>query len=478
LSACRGRHHDEDDGEDPGGRETSFDENQRRKTRDQRKGSDASDGNIGGGDGKGSTAAFATRRRKSSRLSHYSGDGKHVIQKPFSIAAFNVKRFGMSKMKDSATVETLVRLLVGFDLMMVQEVVDVSGKAVEMLLEEANKDPGDAGELGVLVSERVGRSHQKEQYAVFYRKNKVQILDSRVYSDPGDIFSREPFIVDIRVPGLVSGVQELTLVCIHTQPTAANREIDELCTVHKHVSETLGAKNVIILGDFNAGGAYIRSQDWEKNRLRGPGFTWLIPDHMDTTATNTLAAYDRIVLSGSSLVSSVVAGTAGVYRYDQIFNIDQEQLLKVSDHYPVCFSLRSTVHPALEKNICRRLGLIVEDRRLPAMDPLVLMDQFKVARFKIRSLYDASGTIKIIEIRSQRFSRPSDVVSSLEKLRSFERTLVSYSTLAALNHQFEERSSSEDWLVKEEKGKFMVLLVVDLEANNVTCSVEINHSFK
>ena len=51
----------------------------------------------------------------------------------------------MSKMKDSATVETLVRLLVGFDLMMVQEVVDVSGKAVEMLLEEANKDPGDAG---------------------------------------------------------------------------------------------------------------------------------------------------------------------------------------------------------------------------------------------------------------------------------------------------------------------------------------------
>jgi len=86
----------------------------------------------------------------------------------------------MSKMKDSATVETLVRLLVGFDLMMVQEVVDVSGKAVEMLLEEANKDPGDAGELGVLVSERVGRSHQKEQYAVFYRKNKVQILVSRI----------------------------------------------------------------------------------------------------------------------------------------------------------------------------------------------------------------------------------------------------------------------------------------------------------
>ena len=32
------------------------------------------------------------------------------------------------------------------------------------------------GEFDVLVSARVGRSKQKEQYAVFYRKNKVEIL--------------------------------------------------------------------------------------------------------------------------------------------------------------------------------------------------------------------------------------------------------------------------------------------------------------
>ena len=75
------------------------------------------------------------------------------------------------------------------------------------------------------------------------------------------------------------------------------------------MSETLGAKNVIILGDFNAGGAYIRSQDWEKNRLRGPGFTWLIPDHMDTTATNTLSAYDRLDRAGEPELHV----SAGVY---------------------------------------------------------------------------------------------------------------------------------------------------------------------
>jgi hypothetical protein len=40
----------------------------------------------------------------------------------------------------------------------------------------------------------------------------------------------------------------------------------------------------------------VRGQDWPNIRLRRrEEFTWLIPDHMDTTATNTLAAYDRCV---------------------------------------------------------------------------------------------------------------------------------------------------------------------------------------
>lgn len=71
------------------------------------------------------------------------------------------------------------------------------------------------------------------------------------------------------------------------------------------MTDTWQMDNVIILGDLNASGQYIKSRDWETNRLRGAEYNWLIPDHVDTTATNTLAAYDRLVIKFSFFNSSL-----------------------------------------------------------------------------------------------------------------------------------------------------------------------------
>ena len=46
-------------------------------------------------------------RRKSSGLSRYSIDGKHVLEDPLRIAAFNVRKFGAKKMKDQTVVDIL-----------------------------------------------------------------------------------------------------------------------------------------------------------------------------------------------------------------------------------------------------------------------------------------------------------------------------------------------------------------------------------
>mgnify|MGYP003344535962 CR=1 FL=1 len=67
----------------------SFDEVERKKSRDERGKDD-----------------IQTRRR-SSGLSRYSTDFQHVIEDPLKIAAFNVRRFGTAKMKD----ETVVKIL-------------------------------------------------------------------------------------------------------------------------------------------------------------------------------------------------------------------------------------------------------------------------------------------------------------------------------------------------------------------------------
>ena len=55
----------------------------------------------------------------------------------------------------------------------------------------------------------------------------------------------------------------------------------------------MSSENVVIAGDLNAGGTFVKPADWAQCRLRGEEYSWLIPDHLDTTATNTLAAYDR-----------------------------------------------------------------------------------------------------------------------------------------------------------------------------------------
>ena len=56
----------------------------------------------------------------------------------------------------------------------------------------------------------------------------------------------------------------------------------------------------------------MKASDWARIRLRPlrsedgepPVYRWLIPDHVDTTASNTLAAYDRLQLRGPWILGS------------------------------------------------------------------------------------------------------------------------------------------------------------------------------
>ena len=57
-----------------------------------------------------------------------------------------------------------------------------------------------------------------------------------------------------------------------TKITIFNRLIVKFLKVRK----TQGAENGIILGDFNASGAYVKTKDWQTNRLRGSEFEWLL----------------------------------------------------------------------------------------------------------------------------------------------------------------------------------------------------------
>ena len=101
----------------------------------------------------------------------------------------------------------------------------------------------------------------------------------------------------------------------HPQPSNALAEIEALADASVWFRKAFRSKNQIILGDFNAGGSYVNKGDLDQATLRSDKrFRWLIADHTDTTATNTLAAYDRIVVFGD-MINRVNTFSAKAWRY-------------------------------------------------------------------------------------------------------------------------------------------------------------------
>ncbi len=124
------------------------------------------------GDGRGDNA------RWDSRLSRYSTESQHVVERPSRLGAFNVRRFGRAKAGDAEVCRVLARVVRRYDLLAVVEVSDASGEAAQQLLEEVNGGArnGDEGEYDIVASPRLGRTKNKEQTVVFYKTSRFKVI--------------------------------------------------------------------------------------------------------------------------------------------------------------------------------------------------------------------------------------------------------------------------------------------------------------
>ena len=94
----------------------------------------------------------------------------------------------------------------------------------------------------------------------------------------------------------IPDVTDFVLVAIHTSPSKAPQEINELANVYDDVIKRLSITDVIILGDLNAACSYMSDNDWRTNRLANDKrFHWLISDCVDTSLAGGHCAYDRWV---------------------------------------------------------------------------------------------------------------------------------------------------------------------------------------
>lgn len=260
------------------------------------------------------------------------------------ICAFNAHHFGESKSKDSAIMNTLVKIVARCHLCLIQEVRDSKQRALPTLLSQLNRQSRE--QYDYVASERLGRSESyQEQYAFFYRTGSVSVTAQYQFPDnrPGDIdaFAREPFVVRFRAPN--TEIKEFVLIPQHTSPSNTMKELDALYDVLQDIRRMWRTENIILLGDFNAGCGYLAKKNRKKVRLiTDPNLKWLIPEDTDTTVReSTSCAYDRIVVHGKKFSDAIVPSSARAFNFQQEFRLTEEEALDVSDHYPVEVLLKS-----------------------------------------------------------------------------------------------------------------------------------------
>lgn len=119
------------------------------------------------------------------------------------------------------------------------------------------------------------------------------------------------------------------------KPSDALAEINHLDDVYSHVQTNFSSSSVIILGDLNADCSYINKTEYQNLDLKVSGdYTWYIQEDTDTTVSNSVCTYDRIISKSLNIEN------AGIYNFKEAFEIDQTTAESVSIHYPVEFSLK------------------------------------------------------------------------------------------------------------------------------------------
>ena len=244
------------------------------------------------------------------------------------LAAFNLQIFGTTKASKPEVMGVLSKIIRNYDVIAVQEIRDSSQTALPLLRDAVNTM--GSPQYDYVVSERLGRTASKEQYAYLYNTQTMQVMGTPyTYPDTVDIFQREPYVSEFKAK---NGNFDFVLITIHTDPDTATQEINDLPKVIEDAkSKYQGEGDFIVLGDLNADCGYFNENS--QSPLRSSEYFWVINNSVDTTTKSTDCTYDRIIISNPAKTD--FTGEAGVFRFDMAYNLTYDNTIAVSDHYPV-----------------------------------------------------------------------------------------------------------------------------------------------
>lgn len=237
------------------------------------------------------------------------------------LASFNTARLGESE-KDYVAFSKIISK---FDIIAMQEVMDESAL---MHLKQKYLNNYD-----YVISQKVGTKKYKEQYAIFYNKNKVDEVNLIAkYDDKYDDFIREPSAFYIKSKNM-----KFIAILAHSifsdnekkRAVEASKYID----VYKYFKDKNKDVEIILLGDFNLNGDD-RAFD---NLKKEYNLVNLIKDNQKTTISKTGLAnsYDNIFFNNDKF--KYFTKRYGIYDYTKNNN---EKIRKyISDHLLIFMEL-------------------------------------------------------------------------------------------------------------------------------------------
>ncbi len=244
-------------------------------------------------------------------------------EKEITIASWNLKNFGQTKLNDSARIDVIVSILKKYDIVAIQEVQDVSLALPTELIAKINA----SGEnYKVVSSERVGRT-RKEQYLLIYNDDVIDFIsDTTGYGiEPNDEFAREPFYAMFK-----AGNFDFYLMTIHTTPTQVSTEIPALKEAYEDLqNKTTDEDDIILLGDLNAkapgvtAGSYITMD----SIALIPNIVFTIKEETNTRGGRS---YDNIIFQDN--YTAEYSDSCGVYAFWIDYNLSEDDGFRISDH--------------------------------------------------------------------------------------------------------------------------------------------------
>ena len=248
------------------------------------------------------------------------------------IASFNIQIFGQSKINNQEIMKILAKVIRRYDVVAIQEVRSQEQNVIPTLLNYVNDENT---KYDYVISERLGRTGSKEQYAIVYNTKTVSLIPggSYVVDDSNDFFEREPFVAYFK-----SGNFDFKIVNNHIKPKDVEAELRQLAVVINNIYDSSSEKDVIVLGDMNADGDYFN----ESNLITIlPLWIQLIGNEQDTTVAASDNTYDRM-MTHDTTANVEYTGTSGVFRWDAEYGVtDSNFVKKVSDHYPIYAEFRT-----------------------------------------------------------------------------------------------------------------------------------------